>query len=52
MKKRFPKSTKSARRAAMEDMKKAEVSTNYFNVENLVCNQPIITQRVGLLGLN
>ena len=44
-------SSKAAKRAAIEDMKKDEINHSVLYNQHRILNQPILAFRVGLLGL-
>jgi len=44
-------SSKEAKQAAIEDMKKDKINSNILNYQSAILNQPILAFRVGLLGL-
>ena len=43
-------STKAAKQAAMDDMKKEKMNASIVYLQHLVLNQPVITYRCGLFG--
>jgi hypothetical protein len=44
-------SNKAAKDAAIEDMKKSDVNHSYLFNQRLILNQPMVTKRLGLIGL-
>lgn len=44
-------SSREAKQAAINDMKKAEINTSVFSLQSRILSQPTLTIRAGLFGI-